>query len=143
MMSIFLDVDWDISQWVFTILMVVFALSLMAIRYLKHRGEFNAHGQRYSPLLPLLPLCIAIWAPVMAVNYWLLASLTIEWWLALAITDLVLLALVFYFEKNAQDVDGASGWMTFAWMMLQPMTILACVLLKLSLFLIKYFSVLI
>lgn len=121
---------------ILSILLIVFMLSLLANRY------FDRHGQKYGPLLPLLPFCMAVWAPVMAVNYGVLSSVSIYWWVALAVIDVALLLFALYLETHAQRVSGAGGWMTFAWLMMQPFLIVACLIFRLCHFLLDYFNVL-
>lgn len=114
-------------------LAALFTVSVLGQQFIRrHNKNSTPHAKaKTSPLLALLALCGIVWTSVMAVNYWLLIQTGFSWWLMLAGTDLLLLALVFYLEHNARRVDGAAGWMAFAWLLLQPFIVMLCGLVKL------------
>ncbi|WP_026471887.1 hypothetical protein [Alkanindiges illinoisensis] len=114
-------------------LAALFTVAVLGQQFIRrHNKNSPPHAKaKTSPLLALLALCGMVWAPVMAVNYWLLMQAGFGWWLALALADLTLLALVFYLETKAQRIDGAAGWMAFGWLLLQPFIVMLCGLVKL------------
>lgn len=114
-------------------LAALFTVSVLSQQFIRrHNKNSMLHTKaKISPLLALLALCGIVWTPVMAVNYWLLVQAGFSWWLILAGIDLLLLALVFYLEHNAQRVDGAAVWMAFAWLLLQPFIVMLCGMVKL------------
>lgn len=122
------------SSLVLGTLAALFAVSVLGQQLIRRNNKNSLSNAQVkaSPLLALLALCGMVWAPVMAVNYWLLIQAGFGWWLALAVSDLILLVLVFYLETKAQRIDGAAGWMAFAWLLLQPFTAMACGLFKLG-----------